>query len=376
MVAPARHSNGEFSRDSLPSPRKTSVLVKSLGILAEILVTVAVLCATYLSWQVWWTGVQAERVQQETRQQVSWSLPKDTNNVKIASPMEGEAPLQDANAPTNALIAQVYIPRFGDQWQRNVVQGVTLAQLNLHGLGHYPETQMPGQIGNFAVAGHRNGYGQPLGDVDALQPGDPIVVRTKDYWYVYRYTSHEIVTPEHSEVIAAVPDRPGDTPTKAMITLTTCEPKYSAPIYRWISYGELAYWTKAADGVPQELTTANSSGGVQFINNETASIATHIPSLKGVLVWLAIAYIILFIAAAVAFKWPIIANIRQGLRRRPDPSFYGFFWRVQPGVIGIRLIMTVLALLMFVVVMYQWVCPWAAATIPVLRDMSNFVVTN
>ena len=79
----------------------------------------------------------------------------------------------------------MYIPRFGDAWERNLVQGTDLAELNLHGLGHYVDSQMPGQVGNFAIAGHRNGYGQPLGDVDKLQPGDAVVVRTKDYWYVY-----------------------------------------------------------------------------------------------------------------------------------------------------------------------------------------------
>ena len=78
-----------------------------------------------------------------------------------------------------------------------MVEGTDEAELSLHGLGHYPSTQMPGSVGNFAVAGHRNGYGRPLGDVDLLQEGDAIIVRTKDYWYVYKYTTYKIVTPEH-----------------------------------------------------------------------------------------------------------------------------------------------------------------------------------
>ncbi|MDK6351097.1 sortase domain-containing protein, partial [Bifidobacterium scardovii] len=77
---------------------------------------------------------------------------------------------------------------------------------NRHGLGHYQDTQMPGQVGNFAVAGHRNGYGQPLGDVDKLQEGDPIIIRTKDYWYVYQYTRHKIVPPTDIYVIAPNPE--------------------------------------------------------------------------------------------------------------------------------------------------------------------------
>ena len=100
----------------------------------------------------------------------------------------------------------MYIPRFGDAWERNLVQGTDLAELNLHGLGHYVDSQMPGQVGNFAIAGHRNGYGQPLGDVDKLQPGDAVVVRTKDYWYVYTYTNYTIVTPDETSVISANPE--------------------------------------------------------------------------------------------------------------------------------------------------------------------------
>ena len=75
------------------------------------------------------------------------------------------------------------------------MQGTSLVELNQHGLGHYETSQMPGQVGNFAIAGHRNGYGQPLGDVDRLQLGDAIVIRSQDYWYVYQYTNYTIVTP-------------------------------------------------------------------------------------------------------------------------------------------------------------------------------------
>ena len=78
----------------------------------------------------------------------------------------GDPPTQPQSAQEGELIAQVYIPRFGSQWQRNLVEGTSLTELNKHGLGHYKDSQMPGQVGNFAFAGHRNGYGQPLGDVD------------------------------------------------------------------------------------------------------------------------------------------------------------------------------------------------------------------
>ena len=203
------------------SPQRSPVW-QALGICAELLITAAVICALYIVWQMWWTGVEAERAQNETTQSVDWSDPSNNGGtVTIAKAQEGDAPVQPKDAKYGDLIAQIYIPRFGSQWHRNIVEGTTLEQLNRHGLGHYDTTQMPGQVGNFAVAGHRNGYGQPLGDVDKLQEGDPIIVRTKDYWYVYHYTRYEIVLPTDVHVIAPNPEDSTANPTKRMITLTT-----------------------------------------------------------------------------------------------------------------------------------------------------------
>ena len=196
--------------------RRHGVVWNVLGVLMEILFTLAAVCALYIVWQMWWTGVQAEHEQVEARQSVAWESPAtDGEQTKVAPKQEGDPPVQPEQAAEGDLIAQIYIPRFGDQWERNIVEGTTLEQLNKHGMGHYTTSQMPGELGNFAVAGHRNGYGQPLGDVDKLQPGDAIVIRTQDYWYVYHYTEYEIVTPDHTEVVAANPESPGAAPHQA-----------------------------------------------------------------------------------------------------------------------------------------------------------------
>ena len=48
----------------------------------------------------------------------------------------------------------ITIPAFGPHWRFTLIQGTALAQLDLSP-GHVPGTQWPGQVGNFAVAGHR-----------------------------------------------------------------------------------------------------------------------------------------------------------------------------------------------------------------------------
>ena len=234
---------------------------------------------------------------------------------------------------------------------------------------------MPGSVGNFAVAGHRNGYGRPLGDVDLLQEGDAIIVRTKDYWYVYKYTTYKSVTPEHSEVIAANPEDLNTPPSKRMITLTTCEPKYTTATHRWISYGELSYWAKVSDGVPQELATSSNSAKVAFSSSNTSqSFVSKLGTLQPIVLWALVAYLVLYIAALVAWRYPVLREIRAGKRRRPDASIYGWLLRHQPGPLVIRWTLLILLLFIVSVALIQWACPWAASNIPILQSMSNYAV--
>lgn len=352
-----------------------SLLGQILGIVAEIFLTLAVLSATYLSWQMWWTAVEAEKAQVETTSSVSWLTTKQGNSgtVSVAQPQSGEPQIETTNYVAGSLIGEIYIPRFGTNWHRTIVEGTDLAQLNLHGLGRYESSQYPGQVGNFAIAGHRNGYGQPLGDVDKLQVGDLIIIHTEHYWYVYEYTSYEIVTPEQSEVIAPVPNQPNATPTQRMITMTTCEPKYSAPIYRWISYGVLKYWAKSSDGVPAELTTQTSSGQAQFVVNETTSIAAQLPSLAFIVLGALLVYLLIFAAAAVVWRWVLLREIERGIRPEPDWSFYGWLYRLQPGPLLIRILLCACLAVAFIAAMFEWICPWAASHIQILQQMSNYV---
>lgn len=357
------------------SAAKRSVLWSVLGILGEVLMTLAAVCALYVVWQMWWTGVQSEHTQVETRQSASWSDPAGGDSSKVAKAQSGDVPVQPTSASDGELIAQVYVPRFGQGWVRNVVEGTDEAELSLHGLGHYPSTQMPGSVGNFAVAGHRNGYGRPLGDVDLLQEGDAIIVRTKDYWYVYKYTTSKRVAPEHSEVIAANPEDLNTPPSKRMITLTTCEPKYTTATQRWISYGELDYWAKVSDGVPQELATSSNSAKVAFSSSNTSqSFVSKLGTLQPIVLWALVAYLVLYIAALVAWRYPVLREIRAGKRRRPDASIYGWLLRHQPGPLVIRWTLLILLLFIVSVALIQWACPWAASNIPILQSMSNYAV--
>jgi sortase A len=53
-------------------------------------------------------------------------------------------------------------------------------------------------------------------------------------------------------VVAPVPDQPGVTPTEAMLTITTCDPKWDN-YHRLIVHAELVRSQPRADGRPAEL---------------------------------------------------------------------------------------------------------------------------
>ncbi|GIF62715.1 hypothetical protein Ais01nite_07500 [Asanoa ishikariensis] len=119
-------------------------------------------------------------------------------------------------------IATLGIPRLGARW--TVVEGVDAASI-ADAPGHYPQTAPPGQVGNFAVAGHRvRGL---FWDLDRLARGDEVVVEYGPRTFTYTVTGSRVVAPTAVEVLAPVPGEPRATATSAVLTLTTCEPKWS-----------------------------------------------------------------------------------------------------------------------------------------------------
>jgi sortase A len=100
-----------------------------------------------------------------------------------------------------------------------VVEGVGASQLAV-GPGHYPGTPLPGQAGNAAIAGHRTTHGRPFYDLNELGVGDRITVTTLQGVFHYRVSRSEIVAPDDVAVL--------DASTTPELTLTTCNPRYSA----------------------------------------------------------------------------------------------------------------------------------------------------
>lgn len=261
---------------SAPPPRRPSgggarTAIRGVG---ELLITLGLVVLLFVFYEVYVTDwISAWRQREATaRLNEQWHNPRGIGD----HPVEGDG------------IAKMYIPSFGSDFVFTVLEG-TGATVLAAGPGHYVDTALPGQPGNFAVAGHRVGKGSPFNDLDLLSSCDAIVVETVDEWFVYRVlplqgeadrwatekrtlphcagvgplsgnyadvVGKEIVLPSQREVIAPVPGRP-DVAASAdgpeLITLTTCHPQFSAR-ERLIVHGALvAEYPKASGQRPAEL---------------------------------------------------------------------------------------------------------------------------
>lgn len=170
-----------------------------------------VLILLFVAYELWGTGLFEHRTQQHLRRAAPPPPQCGNPETKITDPSPPPTPEGDA-------VATIKICRIGVE--KAVVNGVGDEDLK-KGPGHYPQTPLPGTPGNAAIAGHRTTYGAPFFNLDKLDVGDPIMVSTAQGQFRYDVESKTVVTPNHVEVL-------NNTPDKNELTLTTCEPRFSA----------------------------------------------------------------------------------------------------------------------------------------------------
>lgn len=243
------------------SATRPRLLARALWGGAELAVTLGVVLLLLVAHQLWWTNREARA---EARQTVhalerEWGPPASrapTRTPKKAAPPAPAARADDPPASAAGTATPDDRPQ-GDQAYavlRIPSLGITapIAEgISKHGVldkgyvGHYPGTAQPGQVGNFALAGHRNTHGEPFRYINRLRPGDRVVVETRTAVFTYLVDSTLNQTSAgDSGVIAPVPrsslrteygySRPG-----YYVTLTTCTPEFTSR-YRLAVWGTLA----------------------------------------------------------------------------------------------------------------------------------------
>jgi sortase A len=152
------------------------------------------------------------------------------------------------------IFGRMYVPRFGSNWTRLIAEGTRWHPvLNDIGVGHYVGTAMPGEVGNFAVAAHRGGFGGSFKEIHRFVSDDKVYVETRNFWYVYKYLQTKIVNPNDITVIQPVPpELDGSIAGSKYMTMTSCTPIF-VNTQRIIVWLELDQVIPIKDGPPQEL---------------------------------------------------------------------------------------------------------------------------
>ena len=222
----------ELTRPTLGSRIRAAVRVSG-----ELMITFGLIVLLFAGYEVFGNSAKVDNEQDTLANQLDdqWNDP----TVAPSKPAKA-APA----APGKNLVGRLYIPKLGMEWV--VVNGVRPQDIR-YAPGHYPDTADPGKVGNFSVAGHR--IRKIFWRLDELRPGDVIGVETRSNWYVYKVRNTEVVKPSAVEVVAPVPGRPNARPTKALLTLTTCNPKFNN-YQRLIVHAELVETVKRDASAP------------------------------------------------------------------------------------------------------------------------------
>lgn len=240
--------------------------------LGEAFITFGVVILLFVVYQLYWTGVLARQARADELDKLDKMMKRNAAAappVVAAQPGTPETPTvpQPRPAPeykSGESFAIMYIPRFGSGWKWTILAGTGTETLK-KGLGWYDGSAKAGEAGNFAVAGHRKTYGDPMIDFPDLRVGDKVIVNDTVNWYVYTLDkplvnggSNKAVyktVPEDVGVVAPVPSKAFDKPGQ-YITLTTCDPEYGSS-HRLIAWGHLELVQPLSAGEPAALKGAS-----------------------------------------------------------------------------------------------------------------------
>lgn len=225
---------------------------------AEIVFTLGLVGLLLCVHQLWWTNIESRAkasanvrelddewargpaaTSQDTPPYLGPEGSEGPTNVGTDGKQDGTG-VSGAGTVRGEPFARVYIPRLGKKYVEPIIEGTSLKSL-AQGVGHYtyaPYTG-PGQVGNFGLAGHRNGHGEPFRYLNKLRPGDFVVVETRDSWYTYQIVKGPFITqPSNGVVLASDPPQLGLGPGQKLITLTTCDPEFTSK-NRMVFWGTL-----------------------------------------------------------------------------------------------------------------------------------------
>ena len=154
--------------------------------------------------------MEARRYQTWAREQLQSSSSDPDALGKPSNPAEISRHAALHRGHDVAFVGKVDIPHI--HLSAMIAEGASARVLD-RAVGHLPGTALPGQVGNIALAAHRDTFFRLLGE---LKPGDVIKITDPRSQYSYRVTFTDIVKPDETWVLQPA--------TGETLTLITCYP--------------------------------------------------------------------------------------------------------------------------------------------------------
>lgn len=220
--------------------------------IGRVLVFVGVLVLLFIPYLLWGTGLTTARHQAALQSQFRAQLHRAGEHpvTPPAAAISTDTPPRVAPAvappPVGGVVGTIDIP--GIDLSMAIVEGTATAQL-AQGPGHYVGTPLPGEAGNVAIAGHRTTYLHPFYNLNELVAGSPVIITTLQGVFTYDVVSSQAVSPSDVAVVAPTADN--------QLTLTTCNPRYSAS-QRLVIKATLAASSLASASTPTVTPAAHA----------------------------------------------------------------------------------------------------------------------
>ncbi|MEV7027894.1 class E sortase, partial [Kitasatospora sp. NPDC093558] len=230
---------------------KESPVVIAARLVGELCITLGVVMLLFVSYQLWWTNVQADAAADGARSQLEKQFDAAQPPGQPGQPAPD--PAKPETFEPGKGFAIIYLPKLGLKFP--IAEGTSKSAVLDNGLvGHYTGTGMPAdKAGNFALAAHRNTHGEPFRYINKLGKGDQVVVETATAYYTYEITGGIPETsPNNVSVIKPVPTGAGYTGPGRYITLTTCTPEFTSK-FRLILFGKMTEERPRSQGKPAAI---------------------------------------------------------------------------------------------------------------------------
>jgi sortase A len=186
-----------------------------LDLIGKTLISAGLLLLLFVAYQLWGTGLAESQAQNKLKSQFIASTTVATPATDAPTTTTLPRPPKKGDVVAQITIDKINVEKF-------VIAGVGYKELE-KGPGLFASSPLPGQLGNVSIAGHRTTFGAPFGRVNELAKGDRIVMTTSRGEFVYLVSeAPTIVQASDVDVIRTVD------PSRAILTLVTCHPKWTS----------------------------------------------------------------------------------------------------------------------------------------------------